>query len=89
MLVRAYILLDVLEGSAEQVVHNLRGKPGVVIADALEGPPDIVMMVEAKDRLKLAELATRAIASIESMTEGIHVLPAPNGLKPQGIGGTK
>lgn len=82
MLARAYILLYVSDGSADHVVQSLRGKPGVVFADRLEGPPDVIMMVEADDWLKLATLATRAVASIESLAEAIHVLPTLNGLNP-------
>ncbi len=77
---RAYILLHVSDCSADHVVRSLRGKPGVAFADLLEGPPDVIMMAEADDRLKLAELATRAIASVESSVEGIRVLPASFGL---------
>ena len=51
---RAYILLHVSDGSADYVVQSLRSKPGVAFADLLEGPPDVIMMAEADDRLKLA-----------------------------------
>ena len=79
---RVYLLLYVSDRSADHVVRSLRCKPGVVFTDLLEGPPDVIIMAEADDRLKLAKLATRAIASVESSVEVIRVLPASDGLNP-------
>jgi hypothetical protein len=76
MSARVYLLLDVLNGDSDQVAQNLRGKPGVVIAEPLEGPPDVMVVIEAPDRQRLAELAIGAIALVEGMTEGIRLLPA-------------
>ena len=36
---KVYILLDVMDGKAEQVVQVLQEIPGVLMVDALEGPP--------------------------------------------------
>ena len=79
MFVRAYILLDIEDGKSEEAAQVLRGKPGVVLADPLEGPPDVIVLVEAPDRKKLAELTVRALAEVESMTEGLQLLPAQDG----------
>ena len=76
MSARAYILLRTVEGKAERVAQTLRGEPGVVIADALERPPDVIMVVEASEREKLAELTIQALGSVEAMTEDVHLLPA-------------
>jgi hypothetical protein len=35
---RAYVLLDIANGKSEQVAKALQGKPGVMMADLLEGP---------------------------------------------------
>ncbi|MEE8413050.1 MAG: hypothetical protein V3R96_00720 [Dehalococcoidales bacterium] len=77
MSARAYVLLDVTGEKAEHVAQTLRSKPGVAIADLLEGPPDVVLMVEAPNRQKLAKLTVGALASVESMTEDIWLLPVP------------
>ena len=53
---RVYILLDIVHGKSEYVIQALRGKPGVVMVDPLEGPPDVILVVEAPKRQKLAEL---------------------------------
>jgi hypothetical protein len=48
---RAYILLDVSYGKLESVTRALRSLAGVVLIDILEGPPDIIMALEATERL--------------------------------------
>jgi hypothetical protein len=79
MSARVYLLLNVVNGKSEEVVRNLSGKAGVVVADALEGPPDVMMVVEASDRQKLAELSIQAFASVEAMVEGMQLLPTREG----------
>ncbi len=73
---RAYILLDILNGKAEQVAQSLKRNKGVVSVDVLDGPPDIIMVLEASGRQKLAELTIQALASVESVTENMKPLPA-------------
>jgi len=80
MSARAYVLLDIKEGKSKQVAKVLQDKPGIVIADLLEGPPDVIMVVEASDRQKLAELTVQALAVVENMTENFRLLPAVPGL---------
>ncbi len=80
MSARVYILLDIVHGKSEYVIQALRGKPGVVMADPLEGPPDVIIVVEAPKRQQLAELTIQALASVETMTEGLRLLPAQGGL---------
>ena len=87
---KACILLDIVDGKAAQVVQFLQGSPGVFIADAVEGPPDVIIVMEMPNREQLAkmtnqaiasvetmtELTNQAIASLETMTEHIHLIPA-------------
>ena len=72
---RVYILLDIVDGKAEQVAQALQESPGVVMADALEDPPDVIMVMEAAERQQLAKLAIQALASVETMTECVYLLP--------------
>jgi hypothetical protein len=81
MRVRVYVLLDITTGKSDEVAHTLRSKTGVRIVDVLESPPDVVMVVEAPERQKLAQLTIRALNSVEDMTEGIQLLPAQDGFK--------
>ena len=73
---RVYILLDVAENMADQVISTVRGGKGVTTADALDGPPDVILVLEARNRQRLAELTNRVLASVEAMTESITVLPS-------------
>jgi hypothetical protein len=80
MSTRIYLLLDVVKDKSDQVTENLQGRPGVVIADPLQGPPDVMIVVEASNRQSVTELAIQAIASVETMTKGVRVLPTRDGL---------
>jgi len=76
---KVYILLDIIEGKLELVVQTLRGKPGVVEVDLLEGSPNVIMVVEAPEQKKLAERTVQALASVGKMTEGVQLLPTRDG----------
>ena len=78
---KIYVLLDVIEGKLEQVVQTLSGKPGVVEVDLLEGSPNVIMVVEAPKQKKLAERTVQALASVETITEGVQLLPTRDGCK--------
>ncbi len=73
---KAYILLDIVDGKAEQVAQAIQGISGVVTADAVEGPPDVVIVMEAPDREQLADLVNHVLILAEPMTEHICLLPA-------------
>ena len=73
---KACILLDIVDGKAEQVVQVLQEIPGVVMVEALEGPPDVTLIMEATERQQLAKLTIQALALVETMTEHIHLIPA-------------
>ncbi len=72
---RVYILLDIVDGKAEQVVQVLQEIPGVVMVEALEGPPDVIILMEAAERQHLAKLTVQAIALVESLAEHLCLLP--------------
>jgi hypothetical protein len=75
MSIRAYILLCLAKGNPELVAQVLRRKPGVLMADPLEGPPDVIVVVEAPERQKLADLTVQALSSVEAMIENVRLLP--------------
>lgn len=80
MSARVYVLMDIVQGESDQVVRRLRGKPGVLMADPLEGRWDLILVVEAGSRERLAELTTQAIAPVEEVTEGMRVLLTRDGV---------
>ncbi len=73
---RAYVLLRTRNGDLEEATDIIRRQPGVVMADQIEGPSDVIFAVQACDRESLATLMIRAIAAVEEMTEEIQLLPA-------------
>ena len=71
-----YVLVDVAGGCHEEVASALRNKPGVVMADNVEAQQKVIMVVEAQDRQKLAELTVRALASVETAIGEMLLMPA-------------
>ena len=88
MSAKAYVLLNVVHEKQQQVVRALRGKPGVLMVDVLEGPPDVVIVLGARDRQKLAELTVQALALVEAMTEELQLLPTRGRLYARGVSKT-
>ncbi len=75
MCAKVYVLLDIIDGNCDQAIGILQNIPGVVAVDIVEGPPDIVFVVEAGERQCLAELTISALELVESTTAGIQLLP--------------
>lgn len=74
MSVRAYMLLDIVDRSCEYAVQMLRSQAEVILADRLEGYPNIIAMVEAADRQSLAAAIMPVLDCIDGITEGLHLL---------------
>ena len=72
---RAYVLLQSTGNSSDRVAKTLRRQQGVVAVDLVEGPPDVVVVMEAADRPELASLLMKAMTSVQQMTEGLQLLP--------------
>lgn len=79
MSVRAYMLLDIVDRSCEYAVQMLRSRAEVILADRLEGYPNIIAMVEAADRQSLAEAVMPVLDCIDGITEGLHLLVTRDG----------
>ena len=75
-LAKTYVLLKTMDFNTEKAIDIVRRQPGVVAADHVEGLADAIFAVQAPDRESLAWLTVRAIASIESLTEDVQLLPA-------------
>ena len=76
---KVYVLLDIADGKAEEAAQILQESPGVVMADALEGPPDVVVLIEAPKRERLAKWTIEALSSVETLTEQVRLLPTRDG----------
>ncbi|MFC1947654.1 hypothetical protein ACFLXY_07030 [Chloroflexota bacterium] len=75
---RVYILLDVIEWQTEQVVERLKSIAGVRIADLIEGNPNVIALLEAPDRQRLAETTMQVISSAENVIQDLELLPVCN-----------
>jgi len=83
MSARAYMLLDIVDRSCEYAVQMLRSRKEVILADRLEGYPNIIAIVEAADRQSLAEAIMPVLGCIDGITEYLRLLVAPdNGTSP-------
>ena len=74
MSARAYMLLDIVDRSCEYAVQMLRSRTEVILADRLEGYPNIIAVVEAADRQSLAEAIMPVLGCIDGITEYLHLL---------------
>jgi hypothetical protein len=74
MSTRAYMLLDIVDRSCEYAVQMLRSRAEVILADRLEGYPNVIAMVEASDRQSLAEAIMPVLGCIDGITEGLRML---------------
>ena len=67
MVVRAYILIQTEVGTAQQVKQALEGISGIVNADSLTGPYDVIAVAEADN---VDELGRMVMGQVQ-LTEGI------------------
>ena len=56
MATRAFILIETQVGRAKQVALGLRALEGVISADVITGPFDIIALIEASDMSAMADL---------------------------------
>lgn len=82
MSVRVYMLLDIVDRSCEYAVQMLRNRGEVILADRLEGYPNIIVVVEAADRRSLAEAVMPVLDCIDGITEGLRLLVTQDGEVP-------
>jgi hypothetical protein len=79
MSVRVYMLLDIADRSCEYAVQMLRSQAEVILADRLEGYPNIIAIVEAADRQSLAEAVMPVLDCIDGITEDLRLLVTQDG----------
>ncbi len=76
---RVYMILDIIDGKHGEAVQSLQANPGVRWVDVLEGQWDIIIAIEASNRMRLAKHLVRALATVETITEDLQVLPTCDG----------
>ncbi len=68
MSVTAYVLIQTEVGRAEKVATAARGIAGVVAADNVAGPYDVIVKTEADSLDELGQLVASAIQKVDGIT---------------------
>jgi DNA-binding Lrp family transcriptional regulator len=68
MSVTAYVLIQTEVGRAEKVAKAARDIAGVVAADNVAGPYDVIVKTEAETLDELGQLVVSAIQKVEGIT---------------------
>jgi len=66
-LVRAYVLIQTDSGKAADVANGMRAIGGVMSTEAVTGPYDVIVFVEADDVDALGQLVVTAIQPVEGI----------------------
>jgi DNA-binding Lrp family transcriptional regulator len=69
LMVRAYVLIKIEAGRAEDVLTQLRALRSVRSVDAVTGPVDLIAQVEAEDPLVLSDLIFRFMQTMPGVKE--------------------
>jgi len=64
---KAYVLIDAEKGQSSSVVIALSEKPGVLAADVVWGPHDVIAIVEADDIDKLMHFIQGDISLVDGI----------------------
>ncbi len=68
MAVSAYILIQTEVGKASAVVDSCRGLPGVVQADDVTGPYDVILRAEAASIDELGRMVVSQVQLVDGIT---------------------
>ncbi len=67
-MVQAYILVQTLVGRAAQAAQAIAGIPGVVTAEDVTGPYDVIVRCEAADMDELGRLVLAQLQAVSGVT---------------------
>ena len=71
MTVHAYVLIQTDVGKAAQVAHQLSNIEGVLVAEGVTGPYDVIARAEAASMNELGRMVVRDMQQIEGITRTI------------------
>ena len=71
MTVHAYVLVQTDVGKASQVAQQVNAIDGVVVAEAVTGPYDVIAQTEAASMDDLGRMVVRDLQPIEGITRTI------------------
>ncbi len=73
-MIQAYVLMQTHVGAGGRITHEVRSIEGVISAEPVTGPYDIVARVEAADLDSLGELVATRIQAVEGITRTLTCL---------------
>lgn len=68
MVVKAYVLIQTEVGKAASVVESIRRVEGVVVAEDVTGPYDVIVQAQARTIDELGRLVVANIQSVPGIT---------------------
>lgn len=68
MSVQAYVLIQTEVGKAASVVHAIREIPGVLTAEDVTGPYDVIVKAEARTMDEMGKLVVARIQMVSGIT---------------------
>jgi hypothetical protein len=71
---RVYLLFDILEEKFPCVIQALQKSPMVAAVDELEGHPNIMVIIEARDRQQLVDMIMPVLDSVDRVTKDVRLL---------------
>ncbi len=74
MSTKAYVLIETAIGRTQAVVEHLRKMPGVIAADAVTGPYDVIIVVETKDPNEVGKLVMNSIHGLDGVNHTLTCL---------------
>jgi len=69
--VHAYVLIQTGVGKAAQVAHEVHAVDGVVVAEGVTGPYDVIARAEARSMDDLGRMVVHDIQQIEGITRTV------------------
>ncbi len=74
MVVQAYILVQTTVGKAAEVACAISGLPGVILAEDVTGPYDVIVRAEAQN---VDELGALVVANVQKVTGITRTVTCP------------
>jgi len=69
MVRKAYVLIQVTVGNTNEVAKSLRRIKGVLAADVVTGPHDVIAVVEAPNSDAVVKIVTREIQAVNGVSD--------------------
>ncbi len=71
---RAYVLIEASVGKTKEVTAALRSLEGIYSADAVTGPYDIIVIIEALDLGSIGDIVTEQVHTIGGINRSVTCL---------------